>query len=202
MTHRPDASTITDDQLDELYTRAEQAEAALAVLHQGEEPHLDERIAPTPAQWIWRWNRATLAERLDVAGRVIHGGTTADRCFLENHPARLADLQQRYDDEHATAVTRAQETDRVRRQLAAAEARIAAVRSTVQGWRHLGGIQWAIDRILADLDGPKPPLACPRCQDRKIVPDWSNWDAHHGEPKPKPCPDCALDGPADTPAAS
>lgn len=36
----------------------------LAALHEGEVPYLDEAIVPTPAQWIWNWNRATPANRL------------------------------------------------------------------------------------------------------------------------------------------
>ena len=31
---------------------------------------------------------------------------------------------------------------------------------------------------------------CTKCRGRGFVPDWGSWDAYHGEPKPKPCPDC------------
>lgn len=31
---------------------------------------------------------------------------------------------------------------------------------------------------------------CQRCKGSGIVPDFTNWDAVHAEPKPKPCPDC------------
>jgi hypothetical protein len=41
-------------------------------------------------------------------------------------------------------------------------------------------------------DEPTPP-ACQRCKGRGVVPDWTNWDAYHGEPKPKPCPDCTTE---------
>lgn len=41
----------------------------LASFHEGEEPYADERLIPTPGQWIWRWNRAEPAERLDRATR-------------------------------------------------------------------------------------------------------------------------------------
>lgn len=34
------------------------------------------------------------------------------------------------------------------------------------------------------------PDKCQRCRGLGKVPDWSNWDDYHGEPKPKPCPDC------------
>lgn len=43
----------------------------LAALHQGEEPYTDDRVVPTPAQWIWRWNRATPTERLEYAARAL-----------------------------------------------------------------------------------------------------------------------------------
>lgn len=50
--------------------RASNAEAALAQLREGEEPYEDERIVPTPAQWIWNWNRATPEQRLDVVAYI------------------------------------------------------------------------------------------------------------------------------------
>ncbi|MFJ3923046.1 hypothetical protein [Streptomyces sp. NPDC090022] len=65
--------------------RAEQAEAALAALHEGEEPPPDENVQPTPAQWLWQWNRATPAQRLDMAGRVLEAFTEASTCFLMDH---------------------------------------------------------------------------------------------------------------------
>lgn len=51
-------------------------ETALALLHEGEEPRLDDRTVATPAQWIWCWNRATPANRLAVATQIHE---TADR---------------------------------------------------------------------------------------------------------------------------
>lgn len=101
------------------------------------------------------------------------------------------------------------ERDDARQQLATAEARIAAVRAALveleaeNGYGGYGDGLWrATSRVRAALDGPPPP-ACSRCRDQKIVPDWSNWDQYHGEPKPKPCPDCAaLDGPAEQPATA
>lgn len=66
---------------DELRQQREQAvqhraamarvEAELAGLREGEEPYEDKRTIPTPAQWLWRWNRSTSAERLDQAARVM-----------------------------------------------------------------------------------------------------------------------------------
>jgi hypothetical protein len=44
------------------------AELALALLHEGEQPPPeDEGIELSPAQMIWRWNRATPADRLAAA---------------------------------------------------------------------------------------------------------------------------------------
>jgi DNA repair exonuclease SbcCD ATPase subunit len=89
----------------ELQQRAEQAEAALAALHEGEEPHEDERTVPTPAQWIWWWNRATPAERLDRAGRVLADVDHVYQCFLlkweeraREAEARVRELQARLDE--------------------------------------------------------------------------------------------------------
>ncbi len=72
----------------------------------------------------------------------------------------------------------------------------------------MGGMAWAAENLTRALDGPPPPPHCSRCRDQKIVPDWSNWDAYHGEPKPKPCPACQapadrtaiVDGPVEPPA--
>lgn len=32
---------------------------------------------------------------------------------------------------------------------------------------------------------------CARCHNSRKVPDWGNWNEEYGEPRPKPCPDCA-----------
>lgn len=89
----------------ELQQRAETAEAKLAALHEGEEPYEDERTVPTPAQWIWRWNRATPAERLDRAGRVLADVDHVYQCFLLKWPerareaeTRVSELQARLDE--------------------------------------------------------------------------------------------------------
>jgi hypothetical protein len=38
---------------------------------------------------------------------------------------------------------------------------------------------------------PKPPAPpCRRCRGRGVIPDFSQWDSYHGEPKPVPCPEC------------
>lgn len=61
-------------------------------LRAGEEPVTDERIAPNPGQWIWKWNRATPEKRLNMAAQILSGMTRASDCFTQNHEARLADL--------------------------------------------------------------------------------------------------------------
>ncbi|CAL9598641.1 hypothetical protein [Streptomyces sp. enrichment culture] len=79
---------------EELQT-AETSKAALALLRKGEEP-LPEGQHPataSPAQWLWLWNEATPAERLDRAERIITSSQEASACFLENHRARLAKLE-------------------------------------------------------------------------------------------------------------
>jgi hypothetical protein len=45
-------------------------------------------------------------------------------------------------------------------------------------------------------DPPPTPVVCPRCKGHGKVPDWTNFDQYHGEPKPKPCPDCTSKEPS------
>jgi hypothetical protein len=47
------------------------AQARIAELHEGEEPYDDERIVPSPSQWLWQWNRATPEKRLAKAAQVL-----------------------------------------------------------------------------------------------------------------------------------
>ncbi|MFE4579374.1 hypothetical protein [Streptomyces chartreusis] len=35
---------------------------------------------------------------------------------------------------------------------------------------------------------PSPP--CRRCRGRGVLPDFTQWDSYHREPKPVPCPEC------------
>lgn len=55
-------------------------------------------------------------------------------------------------------------------------------------------VQWPCPTMRA-LGEQLPPPKCPRCKGHGKVPDWTNWDAYHGEPKPKPCPDCITQEP-------
>lgn len=46
----------------------------------------------------------------------------------------------------------------------------------------------------ADRPGYREVLrldVCPTCHGLSYVPDFTNWDEYHGEPKPKPCPVCS-----------
>lgn len=69
------------------------AEAEVDRLRAGEESGWDPLTVPTPGQWIARFNRASAAERLDVAQRVIGYTATAGTCFEMNHVRRLEDEQ-------------------------------------------------------------------------------------------------------------
>lgn len=54
-----------------LRARLARAEQQLATLHEGEQPYEDERIVPTPGQWIWQWSRATPERRQEIAALVL-----------------------------------------------------------------------------------------------------------------------------------
>ncbi|WP_165954034.1 hypothetical protein, partial [Streptomyces sp. 8K308] len=77
--------------------RADQAEAALAQFHKGDEPPTDATVADTPATFIWRWNRATPQERHDLAARVLDAGKRSVACFIGDHDKQIANLRQRVD---------------------------------------------------------------------------------------------------------
>jgi hypothetical protein len=79
---------------DDARQRAEKAEGELAAFHEGEEPYEDEATVPTPAQWIWHWNRATPARRLEVIEGIQTAQDNARRCSFEYHDAMLAELRE------------------------------------------------------------------------------------------------------------
>lgn len=72
--------------------RDEQA-TELERLYAGEEPVTDTRVTPTPAQWIWQWNRATPEKRLDMAKQIFDAMPRADNCFMADHDAQIAHLR-------------------------------------------------------------------------------------------------------------
>lgn len=49
--------------------------------------------------------------------------------------------------------------------------------------------RWFLDRLDKAIN-PPPPIKCARCRDTGRVPNWQDWNHEHGEPRPKPCPDC------------
>lgn len=80
----------------DVFTLAERtpaAEAELERLSAGEEPVTDPHVEHTPGQWIWQWNRATPAKRLEVAAAVIRDAAKASHCFFMGHDKRLEEDQ-------------------------------------------------------------------------------------------------------------
>lgn len=75
--------------------RVTELEADVARFHEGEEPCPDERAAPTPAQWLWLWNRATPAKRLHVAAQVMDDAARASRCFTGDHEKTIDHYRRR-----------------------------------------------------------------------------------------------------------
>lgn len=193
----------------------EDAEAELARLREGEETtegH-DPAVEHSDGQWLYRFNRAPAAERLQVISGLRAQAARGYDCFLMGHQQRLADDQQTREtlarvrdlegrlwengDQElrpVSAVSHAIAND-IRVALGEEQpapglrVQVAALRDDL---REVTGARWiaeALDRIL----NPPPPVRCARCKDRGVVPDWTNWDAYHGEPKPKPCPDCQTE---------
>jgi hypothetical protein len=68
-------------------------EAQLAQFHEGEEPYTDSRVVPTPAQWIWKWNRATPARRLRMAEAILGAQETAQQCVIADHKGAVEELR-------------------------------------------------------------------------------------------------------------
>ncbi|MCY0928344.1 hypothetical protein OTB20_19505 [Streptomyces sp. H27-H1] len=66
----------------------------LAALHEGEEePAGPRHPAPTPAEWLWSWNRGTPAQRLEQVGRIIDAGMRAGTCFQADHESVIQRLR-------------------------------------------------------------------------------------------------------------
>jgi hypothetical protein len=66
----------------------------LAQFYEGEEPYTTEGVVPTPAQWIWKWNRATPARRLEVAENAIRAQAAEQQCLLSDHAGAVVELQE------------------------------------------------------------------------------------------------------------
>jgi len=102
---------------DDVVAERDSAKAELAALHEGEEPYEDERLLPTPGQWIWLWNLATPSGRIAKAVQVLALHDRVDQCVMGFHERRVAELRELRQDWTAKVA-----------ELRAAEARIAAVR--------------------------------------------------------------------------
>ncbi|MER6183015.1 hypothetical protein [Streptomyces sp. NPDC001652] len=68
-------------------------EDELEQLRAGEEPVTDSSIRPTPAQWIWQWNRATPEKRLSMAAQILDGMPRANNCLMADHEAMIEALR-------------------------------------------------------------------------------------------------------------
>lgn len=66
----------------------------LALLHEGEEPCTDNRVIPTPAQWIWKWNRVTPARRLQIAEAILRARDDAQKCLFGDHQSAVDELRE------------------------------------------------------------------------------------------------------------
>jgi hypothetical protein len=122
-----------------------ESQAELTTLHEGEEPYEDEWLVPTPGQWIWLWNRATAAERLAKAQRVLG----------------LHDIVDRYRAEAIQAAERGDHQLPVR--LAAVRAAVhIADDEDVTDWQR--GYRACANRVLAAFGGPaEQTAACCVC---------------------------------------
>lgn len=67
--------------------------AELERLRASEEPVTDSSIRPTPAQWIWQWNRATPEKRLSMAAQILDGMPRANNCLMADHEAMIEALR-------------------------------------------------------------------------------------------------------------
>jgi hypothetical protein len=85
-----------------------------------------------PLLRLWEHDLADRDQERRSAGGAARGSIRLAQQLRET-TARAEQAEQRYDDERATAVTRAHNTDRVRRDLTAAEARIAALQAECDG---------------------------------------------------------------------
>lgn len=82
MTDRKTLDQMTSDDLDDLHDE-------LARLRAGEEDGWDPLAAPTPGQWIARWNSLHPSERLQWAQAIIRDADTARHCRFEGHQEQL-----------------------------------------------------------------------------------------------------------------
>ncbi|MFE1321628.1 hypothetical protein [Kitasatospora phosalacinea] len=80
----------TPAEAEQLRADVAELQQQVAAFHEGEQPYEDERVVPTPSQWIWQWNRATPEQRLAKAAQVLGTHDRLDRVrqALLRHGAR------------------------------------------------------------------------------------------------------------------
>lgn len=122
---------------------ASRLEEEIARLRAGEEPGGDPATAPTPGQWIGRWNAASVEERLRVAQQVIENEERAARCFAMAHEKRIEVTDK-------ALVARRRLTGEAEATIARVRAESARIRATTRTWGPVA------DLIDAALDGDEP----------------------------------------------
>jgi hypothetical protein len=177
----------------QLTEQRDAARAALAALHQSEEPYEDDRLVPTPAQWIWKWNRATPAERLSRAQRILVDRDRVTLCTWE-HSALLdrADraealagiAESRADDWRQAHRQQVSETLRATSRAEQAEARITAAETVLHRYQGCASntaaaLRMEIREVLAST------TPCARCGSPEVV-----YRNHQGTPLCCPCASC------------
>lgn len=85
-------------QIDDQAREIDRLRDQLAALHEGEEEPTSVRLpSPTPAEWLWLWNRVDPARRLEVAAQVIDAGVKAGTCFQADHETTIQRLRAELD---------------------------------------------------------------------------------------------------------
>lgn len=65
----------------------------LEQLRAGEEPGWSHSIAPTPGQYIARWNQVTPEKRLSMAAEILEGMKRSSECLMSDHEGQIARLR-------------------------------------------------------------------------------------------------------------
>lgn len=125
-------------QIDQQAKEIDRLRDELAALHEGEEEPTSIRLSGhTVATWLWSWNRATPAQRLERAALIIDAGQRAGTCFQMAHERTIQRLRA---DQAAVARVRA---------LADELESAPAYGGLADGYEH------AAHRIRATLESPK-----------------------------------------------
>lgn len=116
-------------------------EAEVVALTAGAEPYDDERVAPTPGQWIMLFNQATPERRLQMAAKAIADADHQYECHMLAWPERARD----------------------------AEAELAQARAQCERWRHTPDRKRAAAEMLRALRAPHPGSSTPEAAERYIA---------------------------------